>query len=637
MTITEIAKLAGVSISTVSKIINNKDEAINQKTKEKVLKIVKEYNYIPYSKSINSLSSKKTFLIAILLRGDSINKDFIDGIIDTAQKNSYSTLIYTSNRDHQSELKNISALIKNNVDALIWEPVSKKSLEHKELLKNNNIIINYINSNFVSNTYNIDFKTIGYKASELLVQKKHKDILCIFNDNKTHNQTKLNYIFTGIKKCFFDNNILYDHCIEIELENELWQNKILSHQVSAVFCLDFNSLSKVLNYIKNINFHIPNDLSIICLFEYTKSYNLFSHISGISIPYYDFATFICQNIINKCENNTFLNKNFEYEYFYNHKNTISKPYLNKYKNIIVLGSINIDITLMVDKLPLPGMTVITDKHMISVGGKGSNEAVAVAKLGYPVSIIGNVGDDADANLIYNCMLEHNINTQYINRDSKYTTGKAFIHILQNGDSLISVLSGANYHLNIDYIKNNLSVFKNASFCLIQTEVPDETIFFVAKTANDFGIKNVVKPASITKLNKNLMPYIDIFVPNLSEAQTLCPTSNKTEEMALYFKNLGAKTVIITLAEKGAYVLSDEFTGYIDSIKTNILDATGGADSFIAALVIYLNEGYSLKKAVRIAHYAASFCISRAGTTTSMIDRLSLERHILSSEKDLLNI
>lgn len=130
MTIKEIARLAGVSISTVSKIVNNKDENINVETRNRVLKIVKDYNYTPYG-TVKTTSEAKTFILGVLLRSIPKTNQFLNGALFAAQKNGYSLLLYDSADSISSELKNITSLCKNNIDGVIWEPVNEQSLEYR--------------------------------------------------------------------------------------------------------------------------------------------------------------------------------------------------------------------------------------------------------------------------------------------------------------------------------------------------------------------------------------------------------------------------------------------------------------------------------------------------------------------------
>ena len=129
MTIKEIAQIAGVSISTVSKIVNNKDENINAETRNRVLKIVKDYNYTPYG-TVKNISEAKTFMLGLLLNASAGNSRFLDSILKTAQKHGYSLLLCDCMSDPEQELKNITALCRHKVDGVIWEPLNEKSLEY---------------------------------------------------------------------------------------------------------------------------------------------------------------------------------------------------------------------------------------------------------------------------------------------------------------------------------------------------------------------------------------------------------------------------------------------------------------------------------------------------------------------------
>ena len=164
MTIKEIANLAGVSISTVSKIVNNKDQNINPETRSRVLKIVKEYNYTPYG-NVKSISTAKSFLIGVLLRRGSQTNLMLNGILCAAQEYGYSVLVYDSKDDMETELRHITSLCKNHVDGIIWEPVSEQSVQYERYFTEQNISVCYING-FTEESFFIDFVRMGYVLTE---------------------------------------------------------------------------------------------------------------------------------------------------------------------------------------------------------------------------------------------------------------------------------------------------------------------------------------------------------------------------------------------------------------------------------------------------------------------------------------
>lgn len=631
MTIKDIANIAGVSISTVSKIVNNKDQGINENTRNHVLKIVKEYNYTPYS-NIKSNPNSKTFIIGVMLKESSKPNLFLNGILSIAQEKGYSILIYTNSLKHDTELKNINSLIKNNVDGVIWEPIDENSLIHESKFKEKNINIVYINASFINTSCYPNFFQMGYIAGEKLINLGHKNIACIVRPESFRSDTFL----LGFKKSLFDNNIDYKDEMCLQIDSPLLRGKILSHEITAVITAHEQLGIDIIDFINKINYKIPKDISIITLWEDAIKRSPSPNYAGIKVPYYEFGVFVCKKIIKTCENVNLSDKIFSYNYLVENEKHLSKPFSNSKKRIIVVGSLNVDTTLSVNELPLLGNTVMTDKVLISPGGKGANEAVAVSRMGYPVSIIGKLGDDYDSSIVYTCLHDNNIDITALSRDENAQTGRAYIHRRNDGESLITVLAGANNSLSEEDILKFEYLFKNSSFCLMQTEVPTEALIASAKTAHKYNVKTVLKPATLTNLDPDFIKYIDIFVPNLSESKTLCKKNLTVPKMAEYFCSLGPSISIITLAEKGVYIHSRDFKGYIPATSFTPIDTTGGADAFIAAFIIYLYENYPIEKAARIANYASGFCISRQGTTPAMINRAELENYIKRMEIGLID-
>lgn len=626
MTIKDIAQIAGVSISTVSKIINKKDEAINAETRNRVLKVVKDYNYIPYA-SAKVSSDAKTFILGVLLRSTPNTSLFLNGIISVAQKNGYGIILYDSGSNHTNELKNITSLCKNNVDGIIWEPVSQQSLKHKHYFNEKNIELCFINTPFILNSYFIDFTRIGYEAADTLIQYNHKKLGCLTKKNSFRSQM----VLEGFKKCLFDHKITFSDSMMLPVEATDWYNKLLTHTPTGIISSHYTSSLILMEHLNKIKYRIPHDLSLISLRDDEIDY---PGISSIKIPYYEFGEFVIKRLIEQCEKIENPLTIFDGPFLLQNTSSISKPYSCHSKRILVIGSIHIDITLNVDELPQPGKTVSTSRYSIIPGGKGANQAVGAAKLGNEVTLIGKVGNDYDATLIYACMEEHDVDIHGISRDCNFETGKAYIHVQNDGESTITILKGANQALTSSDITINEELFENAGYCLLQTEVPDSTIKTAAKLAHCHGVKTILKPAAMHNICDSLMQFIDIFVPNRKEADLLAPQTKSIEEKAELFIKKGAKTVIITLGHNGCYIKDPSFTGYLPAAKFIPVDTTGAADAFIAALAVYLASGYPLQNAAKIATYTSGFCISRQGVIPALIDRNTLESYIKRFEPEL---
>lgn len=635
MTIKDIAKLSGVSISTVSKIVNNKDKGINEETRKRVLKIVKEYNYTPYA-NVKSINNTKTFIIGVILKENSKPNLFLNGLISIAQKKGYSIMIYTSSMQYDIELKNITSLIKNNVDGVIWETISEDSIKHKNLFEENNIKIIYVNNLNIKDAYSLDFLNLGYISGQKLIDYGHKDIACLIRQNSLRSD----YFLEGFKKSLFDNGLNFNLDMALDIDSSILKSKILSRDITAVISAHEQLGVNLIEYLNKINYQIPRDISIITLWDDATKRAEIPKYAGIKLPYFEFGEFVCKKIIDKCEkseknNDIHTNNIFPFEYKIENISNISGPFSKSKKQIIVVGSINVDTTLTIDELPQLGNTVITNEVIITPGGKGANEAIGVSKLAYPVSMIGKVGDDYDASIVYSYMQENKINIKSIKRISDLPTGRAYIHLRNDGESLITVSLGANNQLNSNDILEFENLFTNINFCLMQTEVPIDALLKAAQLSHKYGAKNMLKPATQTKINYKLMKKIDFFIPNLSEATTLCNKKLSIPKMAEYFCSLGPETTIITLAEKGVYICSPDFCGYIPAVNFIPVDTTGGADAFISALAVYLSKNYPIQKAARIANYASAFCITKQGTIPALIDKNTLENYIKINEKNLL--
>lgn len=630
MTIKEIAKIAGVSISTVSKIVNNKDENINIETRNRVLKIVKDYNYTPYS-TVKNLSEAKTFILGVLLKSTQETTLFFNGVLTAAQQNGYSILLYDSESNAARELKNITSLCKNHVDGVIWEPVGSQSLEYERYFKEQEIQICCMNQPDSPLSCFIDFTEMGYTATEHLIRYGHVKLGCLAKQNSLRSMQ----VFEGFKKCLFDNGIPFHDTMMLPAETKDWYHGILAHTPTGIVSTHYASALALMEHLSKIHFRMPYDLSLVSLRDDVRENTSFSGISSIKIPYYEFGLFVCERLIGKCEKKGNPASVFTTEFPLENTCSLDIPFSSHTKKIVVVGSINIDITLNVDELPQPGETVSTGRHSVIPGGKGANQAVGAAKLGSEVSLIGKIGSDYDSTIVYTCMEENHVDVQGIRRDPHMDTGKAYIHVQNDGESMITILTGANQQLTPGDIIPYDRLFENAGYCLLQTEIPEAAVEAAARLARRHGAKNILKPAAMHHISDSLMELTDIFVPNRKEAESLCPDIPAVEGKAEYFRKKGIQTAIITLGHSGCYVNSPEFTGYLPAAEFTPVDTTGAADAFIAALAVYLSSGYPIERAARIASYAAGFCVSRQGVIPALIDKNSLEAYIRRAEPDIL--
>lgn len=631
MTIKEIANLAGVSISTVSKIVNNKAENINVETRNRVLKIVKEYNYTPYGTAKNA-STAKTFLIGVLLKHTSQDNLLLNGIMATAQKHGYTIVICNSMDSPEKELKNITTLCKHKIDGVIWEPVSERSSEYEHYFKEQEIFVSYINSSS-ARSHCLDFVQMGYTATQKLLDYQHTHIACLMKPDSLRSSM----VFDGFRKCLFDHEIPYSEDMKLFISAPELHQKITFGRFTGILSTHFESALDFYEKADRFHRNIPSDISLVSLREDAREAICFPRISSLRIPYERFGSKVCENLISLCE----FREAEQFSLFtpedllLDHEESLDKPPACRYKKIVSVGSINTDITLNVDEFPSPGSTTVTNASSIALGGKGANQAIGAAKLGREVFIIGKIGNDYDSAMIYDTLKKEQVVSQGLRRDSNAITGKAYIFVEKNAESCITLLPGANQNLTPEDVLSKEHLMEGCGYCLISTEIPEETCIQAARIAQKHHAKTIVKPAALKHLPDALLCHTDIFVPNKNEAALLCSEETTIEKQADFFYESGCPVVIITLGHNGCYLKSATHNCYFPAADFPSIDSTGGADAFIATLASYLTEGYPLIKAIKIASYAAGFCISRTGVVPALVDRISLENHIRLVEPELL--
>lgn len=626
MTIKEIAQLAGVSISTVSKIMNHKDASISAETRERVLQIVKEFNYTPYSGAVHIHT--KTFILGLLIRSP-ITNQLLNGILETARSLGYTILISQSCGDLTSELKCITALCRHKADGVLWEPVGQDSLSFASHLEAADIPYLLFHSNDLPGAFNINFEQMAYEAGQSFVKARHTDLACLLSEG-----TRAESVLDGYRRCLFESGIPFQESMVFHDITEVLLHKITTHSVTGVLSSHYAAALRLYGALSERHFRIPDDVSLISLRGDEREAADFPKISSITIPHFQFGSWLCRKLITKVENKQQELSPFMTECRLNHQLTVSIPFTRHAQKLAVAGSINIDNYLKVDQLPTTGRAIITSVSSLYPGGKAINQAIGAAKLGANVALIGNVGNDVDSDIIYSSLKEHSIDSAGVRRCIDCATGKAYIFVQRDGDSIISILSGANSQLSPKDIQRNERAFESCSYCLVQTEIPLETVLAICKTAHKYKVKTILKPSACSALPPELLNYVDIIVPNYDEVRALCP-EDSLDKQADYFLNRGIETVIITLGPDGCFAKGENWQCRFPAANFQSIDNTGAGDAFICALAVYLQYGYELKQAIRIATYAAGFSVTREGVVPSLIDRNTLEAYIGQKEPELL--
>lgn len=289
--------------------------------------------------------------------------------------------------------------------------------------------------------------------------------------------------------------------------------------------------------------------------------------------------------------------------------------------IIVTGSMNMDMVVKTSHIPQPGETVLGGTFFMNPGGKGANQAVAVARLGGEVAFIGKIGDDIFGKQSSQLFDEEGVDTLGILSDADSPSGIALITVDQFGENSIVVAPGANANLEPADVEQAFDMYPDGKILLIQLEIPMRTVEFAARYAQSKGIKVILNPAPANDLIPELFNLIDIITPNVNEAEVLSGVKitdiNSAQKAAESLHRQGVKHVIITLGKLGAALLEDGIFYHIPAPEVETVDTTAAGDVFNGALAVAVAEGRSLRDAASFACKAASIAVTRLGAQSSI--------------------
>jgi len=298
------------------------------------------------------------------------------------------------------------------------------------------------------------------------------------------------------------------------------------------------------------------------------------------------------------------------------------------KKIVVVGSCNTDMVVKSNRIPVPGETILGGNFMMNPGGKGANQAVAVARMGANITFISKTGNDLFGRQSVEMYSEENINTDFIFSDPNLPSGVALIMVDNNGENCIVVASGANASLSTQDIDKAKDVIESADILLMQLEIPIETVEYAAKMAYRKGIKVILNPAPAAFLSNELMSYLYAIIPNNSEAELLSGIKVADWETAKQAADIigakGVDVVVITLGSKGALIKDGELYYEVPVEKIDAIDTTAAGDTFCGAFCVGLSEGLSVEDAVRIANKAAGITVTREGAQAAIPYRKEIQ-------------
>lgn len=303
------------------------------------------------------------------------------------------------------------------------------------------------------------------------------------------------------------------------------------------------------------------------------------------------------------------------------------------KRIVVVGSVNLDLVCSVARIPRAGETISGSRFEIFHGGKGANQAVAIARLGYPVSMVGKVGDDEFGQRLQQGLKTSGVNTKSLGVARRTSSGVALISTDAQGQNSIAVIPGANGKLIPKDVEKAGSLLRSAGMILTQLEIPLETVECLAILARRFDVPLILDPAPARELSTRLLRQVKFLTPNETETAILCEVAGDKVNpatapgLARRLVRRGAHNVIIKMGSGGAYVTAGNVEEFLPAFKVKAVDSTAAGDAFNGGLAVALMRGENFLAAARFASAVAALSVTRMGAQPSMPSARDVDRFL----------
>lgn len=293
------------------------------------------------------------------------------------------------------------------------------------------------------------------------------------------------------------------------------------------------------------------------------------------------------------------------------------------KTITIIGSINLDRTIRVKKMPKPGETMHTKEIFSAGGGKGANQAVAARRSGAKTKFIGAVGNDEAGQMMLDLLGQEEIDLSAVATLDNQATGQAYIIVDDQGENSIMIHAGANNDFTPEYVKQHAEIIQESDFLISQFESAMDSTIAAFNIARKAGVKTILNPApALKEVPKELLEVTDMIIPNETETEILTGITITDEasmkQAADQLHQLGIEAVIITIGSKGAFYDVDGRGGIVPAFKVKAVDTTAAGDTFIGAMSSILEKDFlNLEEAIKYGNKASSLTVQRFGAQPSI--------------------
>ncbi len=597
-TIKDVASKAKVGVSTVSRVLN-KSGYVSKEATYRVEKAMEELNYIPNA-AARSIKTRKSNTVALLI--PSISNAFFpelaENIENILNKHGYKMILCNVNEDRDREDKYIDMIISNRLDGVI----SSTGYISQRLIDSGLPIVSTDRKD-IKNTQVVCVTSDHYggavKAVKHLIESGCKRLLHLHGNFQAETAVLRNRAFTDVCREY---NIDYE-TIDV---NSVYNINYIKTFDGVFVWADIEAI-KFMNRCFEKNIRIPEDIQVVGFDNISLSKLIYPKLTTISQSISGLGTKATELLLKMIEHKDIALDNVVLETRLIRRNTTKG---GKKMNIVVIGSINIDMVTKTTRLPVTGETIVGSSFSTMFGGKGANQAVCAARLDGNVSMIACVGNDANGDSAIDNLRRNNVNTDHIRKIDNAPTGIAQITLLDE-DNRIIIVKGANNEVSKKIIDESKAIIEDADLVLLQLEIPLETVEYVVDICHKKGITTVLNPAPALKLSDTLTDKLTYITPNEIEC-----TEIFGEDYETCLKRYPNK-LIVTRGVQGVDYFNGEKVINIPSHKVKVVDTTGAGDSFNGAFSVGIVNGMKLYEAIKYGNLVASQVIQKLGAQTSM--------------------
>jgi ribokinase len=294
---------------------------------------------------------------------------------------------------------------------------------------------------------------------------------------------------------------------------------------------------------------------------------------------------------------------------------------NSGPRITVVGSFAVGLTIRAPKLPIFGETMLGTDFDMGPGGKGSNQAVATARLGAHSSLVTAIGTDKLAGIATDLYAAEGVNTDFVEVRTERATGVGFIILNEQGNNFIILDMGANELLDAASVDRAEARIAESDVVMSVLEIPTEAAFRAMERGHRHSARTILNPAPARALPDSIFAYVDYLTPNESELRILlglpADDPRSSRELAGELRRRGVRNVVVTLGREGALILTDTFDLIVPAVPVDVTDTTGAGDAFNSGFAVALAEGADIVEAVRIGVVCGSMACTKLGVIPSL--------------------